>query len=403
MTFDFDEIIDRSNTLAMAKQGYEKYLFGDEPAVLPYADEQLISMWVADMAFASAPSARAAMIERIESHAIFGYSGLFGDDFFDVFAAWAQHFYGWAPERDHFLTSPGIVPALFDLVEHVLKPGEKTLTLTPAYGYFKHAPTYHDKEYVTCGLIEDESGQYSIDFDDFAAKVADPQVRMFFLCHPHNPTGRVWTEDELRQMATLCFENDVVVVSDEIHCDLLRHGVSHTPLAKLFPDSDQIITCMSPSKTFNLAGLGFAMVIIANDEIRDIWLDRNSPLVNPVSVAAATGVFRDGHQWHDELRTYLDGNLAYVQETLAERLPEARFEIPDATYLAWINLFAYFEPETNLTRHFAETAGVILEGGDMFISDGDGHVRVNVACPRSVLVEGLDRIIAAVPARVPAL
>jgi len=249
-------------------------------------------------------------------------------------------------------------------------------------------------------LIEDDSGRYSIDFDDFATKVADPQVRMFFLCHPHNPTGRVWTESELRQMATLCFENDVVVVSDEIHCDLLRHGVAHTPLAKLFPDSDQIITCMSPSKTFNLAGLGFAMVIIPNGEIRDVWIERNSPLVNPVSVAAATGVFRDGHHWHDELRTYLDANLAYVQQTLAERLPDAVFEIPDATYLAWINLSAYFEPETNLTRHFAEVAGVILEGGDMFISDGDGHVRVNVACPRSVLAKGLDRIVSAVPAAV---
>ena len=190
----------------------------------------------------------------------------------------------------------------------------------------------------------------------------------------------------------------MLVVSDEIHCDLLRHGVSHTPLAKLFPDSDQIITCMSPSKTFNLAGLSFAMVIIPNDEIREIWIDRNSPIVNPVSVAAATGVFRDGHQWHDELRTYIDGNLAYVQATLAECLPHARFPMPDATYLAWVDLSAYFVPGTNLTRHFAEATGVIVEGGDMFISDGDGHIRINVACPRSVLEEGLGRLISAVPA-----
>ena len=404
MHFDFDEVIDRTNTLAMAKEGFRPYLFkGQAPVVLPCPDDEAISMWVADMAFASAPAARQAMIDRVQNHPIFGYSGLFGEEFFDAFSAWTRDCYGWSPKREHFLASAGVVPALFDLVEHILKPGEKTVTLTPAYGYFKHAPTYHGHEYLTSGLVEDADGNYRIDFDDFESKVADPSVGMFFLCHPHNPTGRVWTETELREMATLCFDNDVLIVSDEIHCDLRRHGVPHIPLAKLFPDSDQIITAMSSSKTFNLAGLGLATVVIPNDEIRAVWQERNAPTVNPVSVAAATGVYRNGHQWHDELRTYLDANMAYISKTLDEQLPRAVFTIPDATYLAWINLSAYFEPETNLTRFFAENAGVIIEGGDMFIDHADGHIRVNAACPRSVLTEGLKRIMAAVPVTVDAL
>ena len=205
----------------------------------------------------------------------------------------------------------------------------------------------------------------------------------------------MWTTDELRQMAELCFANDVMVISDEIHCDLMRTGLTHTPLAKLFPESDQIITCMSSSKTFNLAGLGFANVIIPNDEIREIWLDRNFPIVNPISLAAAVGVFTDGDAWLAQLRTYLDANFALVRDVVAEQLPDAVFRVPDATYLAWIDLRRYFAPDIDLTRYFAEKTGVLLEGGHKFVADGAGHVRLNLACPRSVLDDAMTKIVAA--------
>ncbi|NNC80449.1 MAG: putative C-S lyase [Acidimicrobiales bacterium] len=395
MNVDFDQIIDRSNTNAVARHGFRRYLFDGDDFPMPCDDDDAMSMWVADMAFASAPAAVDAMRARLD-HPIFGYTAVFDDELFDAYRDWCVEQYDWKPERDHFLTSPGVVPALYDLVEHILKPGEQVLTLTPAYGHFKNASDYHGINLVTSGLIEDENGRFDVDFADLEAKLADPSMRMFFLCHPHNPTGRVFSDDELRRMAELCFANDVLVVSDEIHCDLLRHGVTHTPMVKLFPDSDQIITCMSASKTFNLAGLGTAIVIIPNDEIRDVWVNRNSPIVNPISIAGAAGCFRNGHEWRDQLRTYLDANFAYAKEVLTEQLPDAVFPIPDATYLAWIDLRHYFEPGTNLTRFFAEHAGVVLEGGDMFISDGDGHIRVNFACPRATLAKGLDRIVAAV-------
>jgi len=399
VSFDFDEIIDRRNTNAMAKNGFREYLFGgQDPVVLPCKDDEAISMWVADMAFASAPAAREAMVARIESHPILGYSAVFGDDFYNTFAAWCDDHYGWRPEPDHLLTSAGVVPALFDFVKIYVAPGEAVVTLTPAYGYFKHSVIAHDRTLITCGLIEDAAGRYTIDFDDFAAKISDPRVKLFFLCHPHNPTGRLWNEDELRQMAEICIANDVLIISDEIHCDLLRTGLRHTPLAKLVPDYERIITCMSSSKTFNLAGLGFASVIIPNAELRDIWAANAHPVVNPISVAAAAGVFTNGHAWHEALLAYLDQNFAYIAATLAERLPDAVFTVPEATYLAWINLSAYFPPETNLTRYFAEAAGVLLEGGDMFVADAEGHLRLNAACPKATLAEGLGRVIDAVHA-----
>jgi cystathionine beta-lyase len=391
--FDFDRIIDRAGTNTIGIDGFRKYLLDDEDIVLPRPDRDLISMWVADMAFASAPAAIDAMIERI-AHPIFGYTAIIDDELFDAFAGWCDREYGWTPQREHFSTSPGIVPALYDLVEHILDPDEKVLTLTPAYAFFERAAVHHGRTLVTSGLVESDGG-YTIDFTDLEAKLADPELRLFFLCHPHNPTGRLWSEHELRRMAELCFANDVIVVSDEIHCDLLRSGRKHTPLAALFPESDQIITCMSASKTFNLAGLGIANVIIPNDEIREIWIDRRFETVNPISVAAAIGVFRNGDAWLAQLRSYLDANFEFVRATLAVELPEAVFQIPDATYLAWIDLRKYFSPDTNLTRFFAERAGVLLEGADKFVADADGHVRINLACPRAVLEEGLARLVAA--------
>ena len=196
-------------------------------------------------------------------------------------------------------------------------------------------------------------------------------------------------------MAKLCEANGVLIVSDEIHCDLLRTGVTHSPLSKLVPDNDRIITAMSASKTFNLAGLSFAIVIIANPDLRTQWNDYNLAVQNPVSIEGTIGAFRDGQQWHQDLTTYLDANFAYLAERLSAELPNAQFAIPDATYLAWIDLNAYFPADTSLTRYFAEAEGLLVEGGEMFVADGDGHVRMNLACPRAVLADGIDSLVRA--------
>jgi cystathionine beta-lyase len=394
MSSDFDRLISRGNTNAIAVDAFRQYLLGDYADLqLPCDDADAIPMWVADMAFATAPTVIDAMRSRLE-HPIFGYTVLADDEFYEAYADWCTDRYQWRPEREHFFTSPGVVPALYSFVDYFVGPGQKVFTLTPAYGFFETPVDDRGREFVSCSLVNN-GGRYEVDFDAFEETVTDPAIRMFFLCHPHNPTGRVWTDDELTRMAELCFDNNVIVVSDEIHCDLLRSDLGHTPLAKLFPESDQLITCMSASKTFNLAGLGISQVVIPGEELRAVWQDRAMPVVNPISVAATTAALRNGEPWLQGLLSYLDENFEYVKTTIATELPDATFFVPDATYLGWIDLGSYFPPDTDLTRYFAETAGVLVEGGNLFIADADGYIRVNVACPRVTLVDGLSKIIRA--------
>ncbi len=394
MSFDFDRVIDRAKTNAIAVEGFREYLLDDAELALPCPDADAIAMWVADMAFGTAPVALEAMHDRID-HPVFGYTIPLDDEFESAFRGWCQRRYGWVPNPEHCLPAPGIVPALYDLIALTLDPGDKVVVNTPAYEPFESAIIHRGCELVASPLIRGADGQISADLDHLAATLADPAVRMFILCHPHNPTGRSWTDAELQAMAELCFANGVLIISDEIHCDLLRTGRRHTPLAKLFPESDQILTCMSSSKTFNLAGLRLANLIIPNDEIRDRWQDRHFPVVNPVSLAAGTAVFARGDEWLEQLKVYLDANFAFVGQKLADGLPEAVFQVPDATYLAWIDLDAYVPSGLNLTHYFAERTGVLVEGGEQFVADGGACIRLNIACPRAQLDEALTRIIEA--------
>jgi cystathionine beta-lyase len=389
---EFDRIIDRSKTNALAVEGFADYLFKNKENLKLSCDQtDLITMWVADMAFASPAAATNAMIKRID-HPIFGYTMNFDDDYYIAFSNWTQKLYGWSFAKETLLISSGVIPALFDLIDQICAPDEKVLTFTPAYGYFKHAAEHHNNELVTCSLKVSD-GNYFIDFDDLRVKTANPKSKLFFLCHPHNPTGRVWTDDELKLVGQICLENKVIIVSDEIHCDLLRNGKTHTPLAKLFPESEQIITCMAPSKTFNLAGLMTANIIIPNPSLRALWQERTQAFVNPISLAAAQGVYENGYEWLLSLRSYLDGNFILLESEFKKQLPDAILKIPNATYLAWIDLSAYFPNSVNLTRLFLEEAGVIIEGGEMFISDGGARIRMNVACPRATLKDAIHRII----------
>lgn len=397
MTFDFDQPISRQGTNALAEDGYENYLFGAEPLVpeLKVPSMELVSMWVADMQLAAPEAAIDAVRERLQ-RPIFGYTMNFDDQLYDAFSAWCERRYGWRFDRDQMMVSMGVIPALSGLVEYICDPGDKVLGLTPSYGYFKHAVVNHGGIFETSPLRKSNDGDYEIDFQDFERKVRDPSVKLFFLCHPHNPTGRVWTAEELRRMGELCLSNGVKIVSDEIHCDLTRTGVTHVPMAKLFPNSKDIITCMAVSKTFNLAGMMIATVLIPDAELRATWKRRHYPFVNPLSLAAAVGAYRDGEAWLVALRQYLDDNFAFMLRYLKEWLPKARFQIPQATYLAWVDLSAYFDESVNLTRFFLESAGLILEGGEMFVENGDQYVRLNLACPRAQVEVALKRLAAAI-------
>lgn len=395
MAFDFDRIIARAGTNALAEDGFEGYLFGGQSVPMPPARRaDLISMWVADMQFAAPPAAVDAMADRL-AHSIFGYTMDLDDTLYDAFHLWCVERYDWRFDRAQLHVSLGVIPALYALADFLCAPGDKILTLTPAYGYFQRVARQTGHALVTSPLVM-QDGIHQIDFADLEAKAQDPSVTLFFLCHPHNPTGRAWTEHELRRMGEICLDNGVRIVSDEIHGDLLRQGKRHVPLAKLFPDSTDIVTCMAVSKTFNLAGLMLATIIIPDPSLRATWRERHYPFVNPISLAAAIGSYRSGGPWLDALREYLDDNFRTMAAFIDRHMPRARFHIPDATYLAWIDLSAYFPEHINLTRFFVETAGVVLEGGEMFVADGEQCIRVNVACPRSVLSEALHRIAQAI-------
>jgi cystathionine beta-lyase len=398
MQYDFDRIIDRQGTNSMSVEGYRDYLFAGEVGLqIDYPKEEIIRMWVADMEFATAPEIVEALQKRLE-HGIFGYSKVFDPQYAEAFLAWTESRYGWKWNPDHLLNSPGIIPVLFEAVKNLCKPGEKVLILTPSYAFFKHAADYQGRELVTSDLIL-EGGHYSIDFEDLRQKAADEAVKLSILCNPHNPTGRAWTEAELRQFGEICLENEVAIVSDEIHCDILRQGQQFIPLAKLFPESDQIITCMSPSKTFNLAGFLFANIIIPDDALRAKWQEKVLILDNPLSITAAQAAYTHGKPWLEELTAYLDQNFEFLRDYLKEHLPQAIFKIPQATYLAWVDVSAYFPPGENLTLFFANQAGVVLEGGNMFVANADGFIRLNLACPRSLLKKGLERIKGAILSR----
>ena len=393
--YNFDEVIDRRHTNAMNTDGFRGYIFhADDSMTFPYKDEEFIRMWVADMEFATPDVVIDGMRERLEKR-IFGYTRVFEKSYYDALAAWCKARYDWSFDRKELVMSNGIIPALFEMVEYICKPDEKVLFLTPSYAYFKYAAEAGNREYVCSDLVY-EDGRYSIDFDDFAKKAADEKTSLLILCNPHNPSGRVWTEEELKGLAKIIEENSLWVISDEIHCDLLRCNQKHIPLGKVMPDYQRLVTCMAPSKTFNLAGMMISNVIIRDEGLRSVWLDKHYNFDNPLSIAAAQSAYEKGQPWLEELRVYLDENFRFTQEYLAEHLPKAKFRISEATYLAWVDLNEYFEPDENLPLFFAYKAGVLLEGGNMFVQHSDGFIRLNLACPKATLAEGLRRICEAV-------
>lgn len=393
--YNFDELIDRKNTNAMNTDGFRSYIFhADETMTFPYKDEEFIRMWVADMEFATPDVVIDGIRARLDKR-IFGYTRVFDNAYYEAFSAWCRRRYDWRFEKKHLVMSNGIIPALYELVNYITKPDEKVLFLTPSYAYFKYAADFNSREAVCCDLLNND-GYYAIDFEDLERKAADEKTTLFILCHPHNPSGRIWREAELQKMAQIIEKHKLWVISDEIHCDLIRVNQAHIPLGKIMPDYNRLITCMAPSKTFNMAGLMISNVIIRNDDLKALWLSRHYNFDNPLSIAAAQAAYEKGEVWLEELRSYLDRNFAYTQQYLEQYLPKAKFRISEATYLAWVDVSAYFTPDEHLTLFFANKAGVLLEAGNMFVQNSDCFLRLNLACPQSLLAEGLKRICEAV-------
>ena len=357
------------------------------PGVLP--------MWVADMDFPCAPGIVDALRQRI-AHPVFGYTRMGDDDKQAIVDYYARH-HGMKLCAEEMLFTPGVVDSLLLAVHALTQPGDKVLIQSPVYGPFSGVIRRAKREIVENPLVQTESGRYEMDLADLDKRLAE--CKLMLLCSPHNPCGRVWERETLQTVLDLCKKHRVPLVADEIHCDLIRTGIKHIPLGKIMPDYNKLITTMSASKTFNLAGMLFSNIIIRSEEERARFnqRDKNIGAANPLSIAAHKAAYEQGDQWLTELKLYIDDNMKAVKEFLTQHLPDAEFEIPDATYFAWVDLQKVLPDVEDLPMFFANNAGVLLEGGDqLFVGNAKGYVRLNLAMPRAMLMTGLERIADAV-------
>lgn len=396
MKYNFDEIIDRKNTNSMNVDGYLNYLFAHKPNIkFPVDKDKLFRMWIADMEFAVAPNIIEAINKKINDR-IFGYTQVpITDEYYDIFLNWCKKMYDWTFEKEELLFSPGIIPALYDLVKAItLNEDDKVLITSPSYGFFHHAVAFNRRTLV-CSKLINKNGDFFIDFDDFEKKASDPKVKLIIWCNPHNPTGRVWTEEELKKIAGIVEKNNLWLLSDDIHCDLLRTGVKHVPIGKIMPSYKKLITCMAASKTFNIAGLMFSNIIIRDKKLRETFIanDKTLGMINAISYVATKAAYKNGEEWLIELKKYLDINFEYLNKFIKENFPKVKFKIPKSTYLAWIDFSEYLKNVDDIPVYFAEKVGLLLEGGDkLFVDNAKNFIRLNLAMPLSMLKEGLEKL-----------
>jgi len=375
---DFDRVIDRRRTESSKWHTYP-------PDVLP--------LWVADMDFRSPEPVLRALRERVE-HGVFGY-GAEQPEFYEVFLDRLQTRYGWRVSPEAILVIPGVIPG-FNLAARALTTaGDGLLLQTPVYPPIQRVPG-------NVGLTSDEmelerqpDGRYAIDFERFEAAIGE-RTRMFLLCNPHNPVGRVFRREELQRMAEICVRRGLLICADEVHCELTFSRQQHVPIASLDAEiAARTITLMAPSKSFNLPGLKCAVAIIPNASLREKFVAAQLDLVRAVNVlgyTAALAAYRDGQPWLDELLRYLEANRDFVVESVRSKLPGVSAASPEATYLAWLDCREADLPDSDPYTFFLDEARVALTDGKAFGRGGAGFVRLNFACPRATLAEGLDRM-----------
>ena len=393
--YDFDAFVDRSGTDSLKWEFMQNLEPSAGPGTLPF--------WVADMDFACAPAIVAALKKRVERN-IFGYSSKEGPAYYDAVCGWFRRRFGWDIDRADIFYSPGVVPALAFLIELLTKPGDGVIIQRPVYYPFSNMIAGHGRAIVNNALVS-HGGRYEMDYADLEAKARDPRNKLLILCSPHNPVGRVWTRLELERLGRICLDNGVMIVSDEIHGDLVRVGQTQIPLVTLFPkEKNRIVTATAPSKTFNLAGLQLSNIVIHDPELKAGWKryvegELGLGLSNCFAITATEAAYTEGEDWLDALRGYLDGNIAFMADFFARRLPGVRFFPPQGTYLAWADLRGYGLPEAELLHDFCVEGGALLEAGSLFGPEGEGFVRINVACTREILGKGLEGMARVLEAR----
>ena len=379
MIYDFNKVNNRRGTCSC------KWDDSADPEVLP--------MWVADMDFQTAPAIVEALQERI-SQGIYGYAHV-PDEYYEAAIDWFTRRHGWTFRREWMIYVPGVVPALSAIVKALTVPGDKVLIQTPVYNCFFSSIRNNGCGIEANTLVRD-GDTFRIDFDDLEKKASDPSVKLMILCNPHNPAGRVWTRGELTRIGEICFRNGVTVVADEIHCELVYPGHEYIPFASISEEfQSRSITCISPSKAFNIAGLHIANIVVPDPEMRkkvDRAVNVNEVCdVGPLGVIAATAAYRHGEDWLTQLIAYLKGNFESFRKYCRENLPEFPVADLEGTYLVWMDCSRLGMASEALEEALVSEAKLWLNAGTMYGEDGEGYMRWNIACPRSVMLEGLER------------
>ncbi|MCU4157305.1 PatB family C-S lyase [Carboxylicivirga sp. A043] len=385
--YDFDKIIERSGTNAYKLDLREKY----------FGTDDLVPLWVADMDFAAPPEVQDAIKSRA-AHEIYGYT-IRKDEFTDAIVDWCSYKHQWNIKNDWIEYSPGVVPALVFSVLAFSNPGDGVIINTPVYPPFYSVIADNDRKVIKNVLVNN-NGRYEIDYDLLEQQAADKSTKLFLLCSPHNPVGRVWSEEELLKIQTICQKHNVLVLADEIHSDLALFNNKHIPFASISDDAAQnSISFMAPSKTFNIAGFSTSYVVAANPTLLEAYRKVQNRLQlhmgHLFSGVALTAAYNLGRDWLKELTAYLEGNILFVEEFLRENLPELSFFRPEATYLIWINFKDWGLSQKQLRQFMANEAKVGLNDGVSFGMEGAGYMRMNVASPRATLEKALNQIVEA--------
>jgi cystathionine beta-lyase len=380
MKYNFDEIIPR--------RGTNSYKW-DTPE-----EENVLPMWVADMDFRTAPAIIETLRRRVE-HGIFGYTKV-PQNYYDTIVKWFINRHQWEIDSQWIIYTSGVVPAISAIIKAMTIPGDKIIVQTPVYNCFYSSIRNNGCKMIANNLIYQE-GRYTIDFDDLEHKAADPETKLLLLCNPHNPVGRVWTSEELQRIGDICLQNGVFIIADEIHCELTYEGHNYTPFASLSEEFRlRSATCISPSKAFNLAGLQIANIVAADSNIRsqiDRAINDNEVCdVNPFGVIATIAAYEKSEEWLDALRKYLWENYTYVRYFFKRHLPQYSVLPLEGTYLVWIDCRAAGIGSDNITSCLQNKQKLMVNSGTLYGPGGEGFIRLNIACPRKLLIDGLVRL-----------
>lgn len=383
---DFDQIINRRNTRCLkydfaARRGYP---------------EDILPLWVADMDFKTSSYVEDTLSELVR-HNIYGYSNTQpGDGFFEAVSGWMERHHGWKVDPLWHVKSPGVCFAIASAIRALTEPGDSVIIQQPVYYPFSSLIRHNGRKVVSSDLVRDAEGHYSMDYDDFEQKVIRHDVKLFILCNPHNPVGRVWTKEELQRIGRICAAHGVIVFSDEIHFDFVWEG-EHNVFQEIDPAFREFtVTATSPSKTFNLAGLQQSNIFIPNSSLKRRFTEEinrtgyDEPTI--FGIAAAQAVYENGDTWYESMKAYVEKNICFADEFVREHLPGVSMKKPEGTYLIWLDFSGTGMTTAELDDMIIQKAKLWLDSGAIFGKAGEGFQRINIACPQSILREALERL-----------